>query len=105
MRSMLTRVLAVCALLLGLSGCLHSAGDLCYVRLGASRQEVIQSLGQPASASASKNVEIYRYELLTAQSNSSNTANAAAQVESYFVRIVDGSVDSYGKWDELPEQQ
>jgi hypothetical protein len=102
MRTLLTRVLTASVLLLGLSGCLHSAGDLCYVNLGASRSQVIQSLGAPASASASKNVEIFRYELLTAQSNTGNSENAAAKVESYFVRIIDGTVESYGKWSDLP---
>jgi hypothetical protein len=105
MRSIWARVLGVCVMLLGFGGCVHSAGDLCYIRPGANRQEVINALGPPASAAASKNTELFRYELLTAQSNNNSSGNAVAQVESYFVRIIDGSVESYGKWSDLPASE
>ena len=103
MRSIWARVLAVCVLLLGLAGC-HSGGDLYYIRPGATRAEVYKALGLPASSSASNNVELLRYELLTAQANKGG-GDAAAQVESYYIRIIDGTVESYGKWSDLPAQQ
>ena len=104
MRSIRARVLFVCVLALGFGGC-HSGGDLYYIRPGVSREEVVKALGLPASAAASKNVEIMRYELLTAQSNKGNAGDAAAQVESYYVRLVDGTVESYGKWGDMPVQK
>jgi hypothetical protein len=60
--------------------------------VGMTKQEVVSTMGQPAStAAAGGGVEILRYELQNAH-----------QVwwggySEYFVRLVNGKVDSYGR--------
>ena len=95
------KILAV-LLCLGLVGCAMlpaTVPNLNGVSLGMTKAEVIQNVGVPESASAQGNVEYLKY-ICTGGFNSriSNGAcyDRGGAVE-YFVRLVNGKVESYGK--------
>jgi len=57
-----------------------------------TKQEVVSVLGEPESTAASgRGVEILRYHLFNPNANRN-------RLEEYFVRLVNGRVDSYGRW-------
>ena len=79
----------------GLTGCSlqPSAGDLGRISPGASKSEVLQYLGTPSYAAGKGQVEMLYYDLAT--------QNGPGE---FFVRIVGGSVESYGKLSETDKQ-
>ena len=71
-----------------LVGCATS-GRINRISLGMSKQEVVKTMGPPTSTSATHGVEYLRYLL--------HEIDAFDQGTPYFVRIVDGKVDAYGR--------
>jgi hypothetical protein len=77
---------------IALAGC-ATAPKMNRLSVGMTKQEVVSTMGQPASTAApGGGVEILRYRL-------SPTSDHAFYgiTEEYFVRLVNGKVDSYGK--------
>ena len=58
--------------------------------IGMTKQEVISVMGQPVSTAAYGNTELLRYSLSTPDQVWHGIE------EEYFVRLVDGKVESYG---------
>ena len=74
------------------TGCAATAHKMNSVSIGMTKQEVINVLGSPTSTSAKEGVEYLNYRF-------SETNNQAINgiTSPYFVRIVNGRVDSYGR--------
>ena len=72
-----------------LSGCSlrQSAGELGRISPGSSKSDVLSALGTPSFASGKERVETLYYDLVTADGTT----------DRFFVRIISGTVDSYGK--------
>ena len=89
-------------LVLVFSGC-ATIPNLNSVSLGMTKSEVIKILGNPQSVSARDNTEYLKYSCLgafwfsTVQCNSFN--------HEYFVRLVNGKVESYGKVGDFDSQK
>ena len=62
------------------------------VSLGMTKQEVIGVLGQPESIGAKGNIEFFNYRL------TEKTVSISTKSVPYFVRLVNGKVDAYGRW-------
>jgi outer membrane protein assembly factor BamE (lipoprotein component of BamABCDE complex) len=71
------RILVAALFLTPLFGCVGMMTN--YIKLGMTKEEVVDTMGFPSSVSAIDNVEYLRYG------------------QDYFVRIKDGKVDAYGK--------
>ena len=67
-------------------GCAGSAKKINNLDIGMTKAEVIEVMGEPNYTSAVNDVEILSYKL---------TSNSLFS-ETYFVRIVNGSVDRFG---------
>ena len=80
--------------LLFLVGCTVSTDVMTELSMGMSKSEVIKLMGKPDSVSASSGVEYLTYTLRTETSFTRNTFGYQGQ---YYVRLVNGRVDSYGK--------
>ena len=79
------------ATVLVFSGC-ATAPKMNYLSVGMTKQEVFSILGQPSSTAAPGNgVEVLRYELATRDAYYNLVPNE------YFVKLINGRVDSYGK--------
>jgi hypothetical protein len=78
--------------LLVLTGCYipPSAGDLAKISIGASRSSVTTYLGQPCYATGEGKTEVYHYRFVEG-------GHPFGKPTGYYVRIVDGQVESYGK--------
>ena len=68
-------------------GCAGSAKKLNGVRLGMTRNEVIQVMGEPDHISAREKVEYLNYNLISETIFS----------DEYFIRLTDGKVDVFGR--------
>jgi hypothetical protein len=79
-------------LFIALAGCSigPKPGDLARIDPGASKSQVLTILGTPTTAVSKDRIETLFYDLPT----------TPGSTERFFVRIVNGSVDSYGKADE-----
>jgi outer membrane protein assembly factor BamE (lipoprotein component of BamABCDE complex) len=77
--------------MLALAGCATS-GKINAVSIGMTKDEVLKVMGDPVSISAKGNIEYLNYKL-------SETDDDAFMgwTTSYFVRIINGKVDSYGR--------
>lgn len=74
------------------AGCASSA-QLNKIQIGMTKDEVISILGQPDSMSAQGNVEYLTYYLV---------ADAGyGRDQPYMVRLVDGKVESFGRYSQL----
>jgi hypothetical protein len=95
MNRTLIRVLLCCAAV-SLTGCMAmifgTADELNKVSVGMTRQEVIQTLGQPKSISAKGDLEYLQYRWVKAV-----VAADGNFPEDYFVAVKNGRVVSYGK--------
>jgi SmpA/OmlA family protein len=81
----------LCAAMI-LTGC-ATAPKMNQLSVGMTKQEVVKIMGQPAStASPGHGIELLRYHL-------SETGDQAYYgfTQEYFVKLVGGKVDSYGK--------
>ncbi|GBE07069.1 MAG TPA: outer membrane protein assembly factor BamE [Phycisphaerales bacterium] len=84
----------VTAYLLGifiLSGCATTIKTN-NLSIGMTKQEVIAVMGEPISTSAISGLEVFRYHLQTAEQIIWKGGH-----NEYFVRFVNGKVESYGK--------
>jgi len=70
-----------------LLGCAGAGQKMNSLKIGMTKQEVIEAIGAPNSSSGSRNVEYLKYE--------SNTGVFSS--DEYYVRLMDGKVDAYGK--------
>jgi hypothetical protein len=92
MASCLKALLVAAALLLVLTGCYipPSAGDLAKINIGMSKSSVTNHLGQPSYATGDGKTEVYHYRLVEG-------GRPFGKSSGYYVRIVEGNVESYGK--------
>jgi hypothetical protein len=89
------KTVSIALLLLALlSGCSTTADKLNDVRIGMTKDQVIALLGKADSMSAQANIEYLTYYLST-DSDSFNRERA------YSVRLVDGKVESFGRFMQL----
>ena len=79
----------VLLLCLGLVGCV-TAQKMNKLNLGMTKAEVIKVMGNPTSISAKGNTEYLNYRL-------KETTDMYEWGTMYFIRIIDGKVDSYGR--------
>lgn len=89
------KTVSIALLLLALlSGCSTTADKLNDVRIGMTKDQVIALLGKPDSMSAQANIEYLTYYLST-DTDSFNRERA------YSVRLLDGKVESFGRFMQL----
>lgn len=69
-----------------------NAHKLGLISLGMTKQEVIKSLGRPNSISAQKSVEYLHYNFYDTYEHA-----FYGITKEYYVRIIDGKVESFGK--------
>ena len=81
-----TIVIIFVALLFGCAG-LHSFREMNQLRIDMTKQEVIEVLGAPDSTSATRKVEYLKYRINTGLFSTAE----------YYVRLIDGKVESYGE--------
>jgi hypothetical protein len=62
-------------------------GYLSRISVGMPKAEVIRQIGEPFSVAGKDNIEVFTYR---------DVQNAPAQAEDYFVRFVEGKVESFG---------
>jgi len=79
-------------LLAFVSGCV-SADRLNAIRIGMTKDQVIEIMGKPDSMSAQSNVEYLTYYLAP--------NNEEVRDQPYMVRLVDGKVESFGRFAQL----
>lgn len=82
-------VIFVCAALL--AGC-ASANKINSINLGMTKEDVINIMGKPASISAKEGTEYLNYSL-----SETDTQAYYGITKPYYVRIIDGKVDAYGR--------
>jgi predicted oxidoreductase (fatty acid repression mutant protein) len=70
-----------------LLGCAESFQRMNNLKIGMTKQEVIEVIGAPNSTSATKNVEYLKYRIST----------GLFYTDEYYVRLLDGKVESYGQ--------
>ena len=80
------RIIVVILSVAFLIGCAASSKKMNQLKLGMTKQEVIEAIGEPTSTSAKRNREYLNYRL---------TADGFYS-DSYYVRLLDGKVESYG---------
>jgi len=68
------------------------ADKMNFLRLNMTREEAIQILGTPVSTAAKRSTEYLNYEFFVTQDDLYRRYTTK-----YFVRLVDGRVDSYGR--------
>lgn len=78
-----------------LTGCGYTAEQLNSIRIGMTKDQVIGILGQPDSTSAQANIEYLTYYLTT------DNGRVYAGNQPYSVRLVDGKVESFGRFMQL----
>jgi hypothetical protein len=79
------------------AGC-ETSTRLNDMRIGMSKDQVVALLGTPDSTSAQANVEYLTYYLEI------NTPNGPVErTQPYFVRLVDGKVESFGRYNTLED--
>jgi hypothetical protein len=70
-----------------LFGCAGSSKKMNLLSLGMTKQQVIEAIGDPTSTSAKRNTEYLNYRL----------TEDGFYSDSYYVRLLDGKVESYGR--------
>lgn len=95
MRAKLSAV-ATLLLVIALAGCATSSTKLNSVHLGMAKSDLVRKLGQPDTASTQATTEYLTYYL-----SNDNTVRD----EPYMVRLVDGRVESFGRFIRLLETQ
>ena len=78
-------------------GCATSAKKLNRISVGMTKVEVIKILGDPDSTAANEGCEYMIYTLREGVSKPGTTPIPIAIDGSYFVRIVGGKVNAYGR--------
>ena len=83
----LYRIIIIFIAVFFLFGCAGSSKKMNLLKLGMTRQEVIDAIGEPASTSAKRNTVYLNYHL----------SSGGFYSDAYYVRLQDGKVDAYGK--------
>jgi hypothetical protein len=94
-------LLLIIFMVLFLVGCATPANKMNLISVGMTKAEVIEILGIPVSTAATENTEYLRYwlpetNLAVAVLFSSDDASVKPDW-SYFVRIINGKVNAYGR--------
>lgn len=89
MKSIAIFLSAVLSAVLILAGCL-SRPDFARINIGMSKEEVIARIGEPRNIAAQSGLEIFTYE------GEASYADGKLGGEFYYVRFVNGKVESYG---------
>lgn len=84
--------LFVVLLCLGLAGC-ATVPNLNSISLGMTKPDVIKNLGNPDSVSAKDNIEYLKYS----SAGALTPPDLVQHYPEYYVRLIDGKVESYGK--------
>lgn len=79
-----------------ISGCVAMANRINVVKIGMTREEVINKVGKPVSKGAQGATEYFNYRLFE---------NYWGYPQPYYVRFVDDKVDSYGKLGDFDSTQ
>ena len=92
-------LISLVMLVILLAGC-ATAGKINGVQMGMTKEEVIKVMGPPASMSAKGGSEYMNYSL-------SETDDDAFRgwTKPYYVRLIDGKVDSYGRLGDFDSTQ
>lgn len=85
------RMIVIAIIVVFVFGC-ATAHKINRINVGMSKQEAINIMGKPVSVSAKEGVEYLNYQLTETASDYWDGTYTP-----YFVRIIDGKVDSYGK--------
>ena len=80
------QLLCILVLSLLMIGC-SSSKKINQISIGMTRDQVIEQMGKPNSTSAKDDVEYLNYKL----------ASGSFFRDDYYVRLVDGQVDAYGR--------
>jgi len=83
----------VLSLALVISGCTGTSAKLNDISLGMSKADVISAIGRPDSVSAQGNTEYLVYHWASPKQIIADENN----LDRYFVRLVNGKVESYGE--------
>jgi hypothetical protein len=81
------RIIVILLSVAFLLGCAGSSKKMNQLKLGMTKQEVIEAIGEPTNTSAKKNTEYLNYHLTT----------GGVSTNVYYVRLLDGKVDAYGQ--------
>ena len=73
-----------------LFGCAASSGKMNNLRLGMTRTEVLQVMGSPSSSSEADSVLYLKYRL-----------RDGLTTDDYYIKIVNGKVDAFGRFGEF----
>jgi len=94
------KIIASVSLVLLMVGCAPKAHQMSThignASLGMTKQQVMSTMGQPNSVSAKGRTEYMMYNLCTVQGGLMQDYRCM-RWEPYFVRLVNGKVESYGK--------
>ncbi len=85
--------LAILIMLFGCTTIPYTAHKMNMIKLGMSKQQVIEILGEPVSTSAKDNITYIRYFL----HDKIEGVPREQEYSYYFVRLVDGKVESFGR--------
>jgi len=81
------RIVVILLFVAFLLGCAGPSQRINNLKIGMTKQEVIETIGSPNSTSAIKNVEYLKYRSCTGVFYS----------DEYYVRLLDGKVEAYGQ--------
>lgn len=84
---MVNRIMVLVVGLVLFFGCAGSSKNMNKVRLGMSKTEVIEAMGQPDSTSASRDIEFLKYRF----------CSEGLFTSEYYVKLQSGRVDAYGR--------
>jgi hypothetical protein len=81
------RIIVVILSVAFLFGCAGSQQKMNSLKIGMTKQEVIEAIGEPNLTSASGKLEYLKYRINV----------GLVYSDEYFVRLLDGKVDAYGQ--------
>ena len=81
------RIIVVILLVAFLLGCAGTHQKINNLKIGMTKQDVIETIGDPDTTSASGNVEYLKYRINV----------GLVYSDEYLVRLLDGKVDAYGQ--------
>jgi outer membrane protein assembly factor BamE (lipoprotein component of BamABCDE complex) len=81
------RIIVLILLVAFLFGCAGTHQKINGLKIGMTKQEVIETIGDPDTTSASGNVEYLKYRINV----------GLVYSDEYLVRLLDGKVDAYGQ--------
>lgn len=73
-----------------LLACAASANKMNSLELGMTRDDVIQAMGKPSSTSEAEGILYLKYKL-----------RDGVVTDDYYIRLIDGKVDAYGRFGEF----